>query len=245
LGDGATQRAKPARGKTVVIGVIDDHTRLAYCELHAAENALNVSATLAGAQLSDWFQEHGCGPAQAVMSDNAKCYSRSIIFRETLDTLGAHHILIPPYTPRLNGKIERFFGTLDTRVGTRTRLGHQHRGSSPVILPSSASTTAGDHTQPQTVERPSAAFSRSMGRRQLDHGVTVRSGWLGNQLRSLRSTSCSYRRRIGKVRFVRGLEQAPESLRSEASGAVRPVCSCRVVTGSADIGRCTGDRSGW
>lgn len=32
-------------GKTVVIGVIDDHTRLAYCELHSAENGLNVSAT--------------------------------------------------------------------------------------------------------------------------------------------------------------------------------------------------------
>lgn len=33
-------------GKTVVIGVIDDHTRLAYCELHAAENAIAVSGTL-------------------------------------------------------------------------------------------------------------------------------------------------------------------------------------------------------
>jgi transposase InsO family protein len=87
-------------------------TRLAYCELHSAENALNVSVTLRRA--AHWFQEQGCGPAQAVMSDNAKCYSSSIAFRETLDTLGARHILIPPYTPRWNGKIERFFGTLDT-----------------------------------------------------------------------------------------------------------------------------------
>ena len=29
-----------------MIGVIDDHTRLAYCEIHAAENAQTVSATL-------------------------------------------------------------------------------------------------------------------------------------------------------------------------------------------------------
>ena len=48
------------------------------------------------------------------MSGNAKCYSTSRAFRATLHELGARHILIPPYTPRWNGKIERFFGTLDT-----------------------------------------------------------------------------------------------------------------------------------
>jgi transposase InsO family protein len=48
------------------------------------------------------------------MSDNAKCYSCSHAFRATLNELGARHILIPPYTPRWNGKIERFFQTLDT-----------------------------------------------------------------------------------------------------------------------------------
>jgi transposase InsO family protein len=107
------ERHKTRRaGKTVVIGVIDDHTRLAYCELHSAENAINVSVTLARA--AAWFIEQGCRPVQAVMSDNAKCYSQSIAFRQTLTTLGARHILIPPYTPRWNGKVERFFGTLNT-----------------------------------------------------------------------------------------------------------------------------------
>jgi transposase InsO family protein len=98
-------------GKTVVIGVEDDHTRLAYCELHAAENAANAAATLRRAVT--WFREQGCGPVQAVMSDNAKCYATSRDFRRALDELGARQILIPPYTPRWNGKIERFFGTLD------------------------------------------------------------------------------------------------------------------------------------
>jgi transposase InsO family protein len=108
-----SERSKTRRaGKTVVIGVIDDHTRLAYCELHSAENAINVSVTLTRA--ARWFTEQGCGPVQAVMSDNAKCYSTSFAFRQTLEELGARHILIPPYTPRWNGKIERFFGTLDT-----------------------------------------------------------------------------------------------------------------------------------
>lgn len=98
-------------GKTVVIGVVDDHTRLAYCELHSQENAKTVSATLRRA--AAWFSEQGCGPVQAVMSDNAKCYATSFAFRDALAELGARQILIPPYTPRWNGKVERFFGTLD------------------------------------------------------------------------------------------------------------------------------------
>ena len=114
LGHG--DRSEPHRtrnaGKVKVIGVIDDHTRLAYCEIHAAENAHNVSATLRRA--SGWFREQGCGPVQAVMSDNAKCYATSHDFRDALAELGARHILIPPYTPRWNGKIERFFSTLDS-----------------------------------------------------------------------------------------------------------------------------------
>jgi transposase InsO family protein len=109
-------RSEPHRsrnaGRVKVIGVIDDHTRLAYCELHSAENAQAVSATLTRAVA--WLAEQGCGPVQAVMSDNAKCYATSFDFRDTVAELGARHILIPPYTPRWNGKIERFFRTLDT-----------------------------------------------------------------------------------------------------------------------------------
>jgi transposase InsO family protein len=109
-------RSEPHRtrhaGKVKVIGVIDDHTRLAYCELHSTENAKTVSATLKRG--AAWFRQQGCGPPQAVMSDNAKCYATSLDFRDTLAELGARHILIPPYTPRWNGKIERFFRTLDT-----------------------------------------------------------------------------------------------------------------------------------
>jgi transposase InsO family protein len=71
-----------------------------------------VSATLRRA--ARWMREQGCGPAEAVMSDNAKCYTRSHAFAGALIELRAKHILIPPYTPRWNGKIERFFGTLDT-----------------------------------------------------------------------------------------------------------------------------------
>lgn len=103
--DHRTRRA----GETVVIGIIDDHTRLAYCELHSGETGPAAAATLKRA--AQWFNEQGCGPVRAVMSDNHKAYSQSHAFRDTLSELGARHILTPPYTPRWNGKIERFFLT--------------------------------------------------------------------------------------------------------------------------------------
>jgi transposase InsO family protein len=110
-GRGEQHRTRNA-GNVKIVGVIDDHTRLAYCEIHAAENAKAVAITLRRA--ARWFSEQGCGPVHAVMSDNALCYVRSHEFRDALADLNAHHIRIPPYTPRWNGKIERFFQTLDT-----------------------------------------------------------------------------------------------------------------------------------
>jgi transposase InsO family protein len=111
-GDRAERHRTRRAGKVKVIGVIDDHSRLAYCEIHGAENAVTVSATLHRA--AAWMAEQGCGPVQAVMSDNARCYATSHQFADTLAELGARRILIPPRTPRWNGKIERFFRTLDT-----------------------------------------------------------------------------------------------------------------------------------
>ena len=111
-GDRSDRHRTRRAGKVKGIGVIDDHTRLVYAEIHGGETAKTVSATLTRA--AAWFVEQGCGPVQAVMSDNAKCYAQSHLFRDTLTELGARHILTPPRTPRWNGKIERFFRTLDT-----------------------------------------------------------------------------------------------------------------------------------
>jgi transposase InsO family protein len=97
-------------GKSVVVGLLDDHSRLVYAELHAAETAAAVTATLRRGV--EWMREQGCGPLEAVMSDNAKAYT-SHLFTAALADLGARHIRTPPYTPRWNGKLERFWGTLD------------------------------------------------------------------------------------------------------------------------------------
>jgi len=47
------------------------------------------------------------------MTDNAFIYRHGQAFQDALHDLGAKHIRTPPYTPRWNGKAERFIQTLD------------------------------------------------------------------------------------------------------------------------------------
>ncbi|HEX8743221.1 MAG TPA: IS481 family transposase [Thermoleophilaceae bacterium] len=95
--------------------VVDDHSRLAYVELHRREDAETNARTLERALA--WFAELGLGPPEAVMTDGAKVYTRSNRFRELLARAGARHIVTPPYTPRWNGKAERFIQTLQNEWG--------------------------------------------------------------------------------------------------------------------------------
>jgi transposase InsO family protein len=157
MGRGEQHKTRNA-GKIKIVGVIDDHTRLAYCEIHAAENAKAVSITLRRA--ARWFSEQGCGPVQAVMSDNALCYTRSHEFRDALTELGARHIRIPAYTPRWNGKIERFFQTLDTEWA-HSRIWPTSASATARCHRSCATTTTDARTPPPAAEHPSPAFSTS------------------------------------------------------------------------------------
>jgi transposase InsO family protein len=90
--------------------VIDDHSRLAYVELHPVENAETNARTLERALRL--FAELGLDAPQAVMTDNAFVYRHSHRFNELLKAHAIKHILTPPYTPRWNGKAERFIRTL-------------------------------------------------------------------------------------------------------------------------------------
>jgi transposase InsO family protein len=91
--------------------VVDDHSRLAYVELHSADSTQAATATLRRAIA--WMREQGCGPVQAVMTDNAMIYRRGRAFTQLLADHDARHIKTPSYTPRWNGKVERFIQTLD------------------------------------------------------------------------------------------------------------------------------------
>jgi transposase InsO family protein len=90
--------------------VVDDHSRLAYVELHPREDAETNARTLERAL--SFFRGLGLGPPEAVMTDNALVYRRSHRFNELLRAHSLRHIPTPIYTPRWNGKVERFIRTL-------------------------------------------------------------------------------------------------------------------------------------
>jgi transposase InsO family protein len=90
--------------------VIDDHTRIAYVELHPRESADTNARTLERALA--FFAELGLDPPEAVMTDNALVYRTSHRFRDVLARHQLRHIRTPAYTPRWNGKAERFIRTL-------------------------------------------------------------------------------------------------------------------------------------
>ncbi|WNM27599.1 IS481 family transposase [Demequina capsici] len=88
--------------------VIDDHSRVAYAEIHNDETAATAIGVLVRAVA--WFAARGVH-VEAVLSDNGSCY-RSNAWRDTCRDLGIKHRRTRPYRPQTNGKIERFHRTL-------------------------------------------------------------------------------------------------------------------------------------
>ncbi|MEI6724097.1 MAG: IS481 family transposase [Betaproteobacteria bacterium] len=97
-------------GFSVIHVAIDDHSRYAYIEQHTDEKGETCARFLQRALIH--FTDLGMKPAEAVMTDNARNYRSSNAFQEILRAAGAKHILTPPYTPRVNGKAERFIQTM-------------------------------------------------------------------------------------------------------------------------------------
>jgi transposase InsO family protein len=107
LGDGV-QRS-PRAGWQHLHVAIDDHSRIAYCEVLPGQGADDSCAFLGRAVA--WFAaEHGI-QIERVLSDNGHAY-RSRAWAATCAGLGIAHRRTRPYTPRTNGKAEALIGTL-------------------------------------------------------------------------------------------------------------------------------------
>jgi transposase InsO family protein len=86
---------------------IDDHSRLAYTEVLADERKATTTGFLERAL--SWFSGHGVR-VERVMTDNGVSY-RSKPFAAALAQRTIRHVFTKPYTPRTNGKAERFVQT--------------------------------------------------------------------------------------------------------------------------------------
>ena len=109
-------------GYEYVHSLVDDHSRLAYSELHPDERAATVTG----------FVERGLAfyaaqgiTAKRLMSDNAWTYTHNRDLARLLADHGVRHLLIPARHPQVNGKVERYQQTLKREWG----LGQVYRSS--------------------------------------------------------------------------------------------------------------------
>ncbi|GAB3030345.1 IS481 family transposase [Parafrigoribacterium mesophilum] len=98
----------PKIGTAFVHTVIDDHSRVAYAEIHDDETAATAVGVLLRAV--SWFASRGI-IIKRVLSDNGSAY-KSHLWRDTCAELGIKAKKTRPYRPQTNGKIERFHRTL-------------------------------------------------------------------------------------------------------------------------------------
>jgi transposase InsO family protein len=98
----------PLLGTAFVHTVLDDHSRVAYAEIHDDETAATALGVLRRAVA--WFAARGV-TVQRVLTDNGSAY-RSHAWRAACAELGIKPKRTRPYRPQTNGKIERFHRTL-------------------------------------------------------------------------------------------------------------------------------------
>ena len=110
-------RSQSARGRSVETrvgydyahAIVDDHSRLAFVELHDDEKAATVTGFVERALA--FFAAHGI-VAKRLMTDNGFSYVKNRSLRELLARHGIRHLTTEPYRPRTNGKVERFHQTM-------------------------------------------------------------------------------------------------------------------------------------
>ncbi len=106
--DQAAQRAKIAGAKAGYVylhSMVDGYSRLAYTEHLPDEKAVTTIGFFARARA--FFAAHGIVRLVRVVTDNGANY-RASAFTKTVTALASRHQRIRPYTPRHNGKVERY-----------------------------------------------------------------------------------------------------------------------------------------
>jgi len=109
-------RSEQVRGRGIgydyVHAAIDDHSRLAYVEIHDDEKTSTCARFLTNA--AAYFAAHGIARIERVITDNAFAYRPGTGFAMAVARLGARQKFIRPHCPWTNGKAERLNRTFAT-----------------------------------------------------------------------------------------------------------------------------------
>jgi transposase InsO family protein len=106
-GDRTGQSNSRGVGWEFVHVCIDDHSRVAFSQILQNEKAESAVPFLKAAVA--YYKSLGI-TVTCVMTDNGSCY-KAFDFRDACRDLGIKHIRTKPYTPKTNGKAERFIQT--------------------------------------------------------------------------------------------------------------------------------------
>jgi transposase InsO family protein len=129
-GDRSSQDRQHRDGIDFAHAVVDDHSRLAYAEIHPDQRAATVAAFLERALA--FYAGHGI-VVKRLMTDNAWIYVRSRAVRALLARNEIRHLTTKPYRPRTNGKVERFHQTMarEWAYGLVYRSHHERAAALP------------------------------------------------------------------------------------------------------------------
>ncbi len=106
-GDRTGQSNSRGIGWEFVHVAIDDHSRIAFARVMPSEKKRSATTFLKAAIA--YYESLGI-KVERVMTDNGSCY-KAFAFRRLCKRLGLRHVRTKPYTPKTNGKAERFIQT--------------------------------------------------------------------------------------------------------------------------------------
>jgi transposase InsO family protein len=193
----ATRDRAATPGYDYVHSLVDDHTRLAYCEVLPDEKGPTCAAFLQRA--TGYFAAHGNTRIHRVMTDNAWAYRWSL--RGVCAQLGIRQKFIKPHCPWQNGKVERLNRTLAAEWAYRQAyLSNNDRTAA--LAPGSTTTTIAVATARSAANPRSAGCNQRhdrvhLGRLQSSKGVSRRSS-SGTGVSTVDDqTARAHRRRMG------------------------------------------------
>src|SRR4051794_21015505 len=158
-GDRSSQDRQRRDGVDSVHAIVDDHSRLAYAEIHHDQQAATAVGFLERALR--YFAEHGIA-ARRLMTDNAWIYVKSRELRQLLEREQIRHLTTQPYRPRTNGKVERFHQTM-AREWAYASSTAPTANVRPRCHTGSTTTTRRGRTAHSQDDPRSAAFTTSVG----------------------------------------------------------------------------------